>query len=453
MRRNRVRLIVALLSALALAGGLIGTVQAQQRHILIIEVKGIIDPISERFIARAIDRAEADGAELLVIKLDTPGGLLSSTREITQHLLEADVPTVVYVSPRGARAASAGTFITAAANFAVMAPGTNIGAASPVSGTGEDLPDTLKSKATNDAAAEIRSIAAARGRNEEKLEETVLLAVAFTAEEAVELRMVDFVAGDMEDLLAQLHGRETALHPPDGERVVLDTQGVDIRTMEPTLVERFLRFLADPNVSFLLLSLGSLGLLLELLSPGLIVPGVVGAIHIILSLVSLGSLPVNWAGVALILLAVGLTVLEFYVAGYGILGVGAIVSFALGGFFLFFHTGGPSPTAPSIAVSPWVLVSTVLALAGGGGWALYTIIQSRRGPPEPGMAELIGQTAEVTTDLSPRGTVHLQSELWTAVVEGDEHIGAGETVVVVRTDGIILTVARPPEGTQATGGA
>ena len=317
MRRNRVRLIVALLSALALAGGLIGTVQAQQRHILIIEVKGIIDPISERFIARAIDRAEADGAELLVIKLDTPGGLLSSTREITQHLLEADVPTVVYVSPRGARAASAGTFITAAANFAVMAPGTNIGAASPVSGTGEDLPDTLKSKATNDAAAEIRSIAAARGRNEEKLEETVLLAVAFTAEEAVELRMVDFVAGDMEDLLAQLHGRETALHPPDGERVVLDTQGVDIRTMEPTLVERFLRFLADPNVSFLLLSLGSLGLLLELLSPGLIVPGVVGAILIILSLVSLGSLPVNWAGVALILLAVGLTVLEFYVAGWG----------------------------------------------------------------------------------------------------------------------------------------
>ncbi|MCH7706379.1 MAG: nodulation protein NfeD [Chloroflexi bacterium] len=447
MRRNRLRLTVALLSALALAGGLMGTVHAQQRHILLIEVKGIIDPISERFITRAIGQAEADGAVLLVIKLDTPGGLLSSTREITQQLLEADVPTVVYVSPRGARAASAGTFITAAANFAVMAPGTNIGAASPVGSTGEDLPETLKSKVTSDAAAEIRSIAAARGRNQEKLEETVLLAAAFTAEEAVELDMVDFIAGDMDDLLAQLHGQQTSLHPPGGERVVMDTQGLAIRTMEPTLVERFLRFLADPNVSYLLLTLGSLGLLLELLNPGMVVPGVVGAILLILALVTLGSLPVNWAGVALILLAVGLTVLEFYVAGYGILGVGAIVSFALGGFLLFFHTGGPSPTEPSIGVSLWLLVPTVLALSGGGGWALYTIIQSRRGPPDPGIADLIGKTAEVATDLSPRGTVQLQSELWTAVAEGGRHIAAGEAVVVVKTDGIILTVARPPENT------
>ncbi len=449
MRRNRLRLIVALLSALALAGGLMGTAQAQQRHILLIDVKGVIDPISERFIARAIDRAEVDGAALLVIRLDTPGGLLSSTREITQHLLEADIPTVVYVSPRGARAASAGTFIAAAANFAVMAPGTNIGAASPVSNTGEDLPETLKSKITSDAAAEMRSIAAARGRNQEKLEETVLLAVAFTAEEAVELRMVDFIAGDIDDLLAQLHGLETVLHPPDGERVVLDTLEVNVHTIQPTLVERFLRFLADPNVSYLLLSLGSLGLLLELLNPGLVLPGVVGAILLILALVSLDSLPVNWAGVALVLLAVGLTVLEFYVAGYGVLGVGAIVSFALGGFLLFFHTGGPSPTEPSIGVSMWLLVPTVLALSGGGGWALYTIIQSRRGPPEPGVVGLIGMTAEVTTDLSPRGTVHLQNELWTAVVEGGEHIGAGETVVVVKTDGIVLTVARLPDSTQA----
>jgi membrane-bound serine protease (ClpP class) len=453
MRRNRLRIIVALLSALALAGGLLGTAQAQQRHLLLIEVNGIIDLISEQFISKAVDQAEAGGAALLVIKLDTPGGLLSSTREITQHLLEADVPTVVYVSPRGARAASAGTFIAAAANFAVMAPGTHIGAASPVGSAGEDLPDTLKSKATNDAAAEIRSIATARGRNQEKLEETVLLAVAFTAEEAVDFNMVDFIAGDMEDLLAPLHGQETSLHPPDGERVVMDTRGLATRTMEPTLVEWFLRFLADPNVSYLLLSLGSLGLLIELLNPGLVVPGVVGAILFILALVTLGSLPVNWAGVALILLAVGLTVLEFYVAGYGILGVGAIVSFALGGFLLFFHTGGLSPTEPSIGVSMWLLVPTILALSGGGGWALYTIVQSRRGPPEPGIADLVGETAEVASDLSPRGTVHLQSELWTAVVEEGEHIGAGETVVVVKTDGIILTVARPPENPQTAGHA
>ena len=453
MRNNRLRLIVALLSALAVAGGLLGISQAHGGAVALIEVNGIIDPVTERFIARAMEEAEQADATLLIIQLDTPGGLLSSTREITQHLLDADVPTVVYVSPRGARAASAGTFIAAAANFAVMAPSTNIGAASPVGSTGEDLPETLKSKVTNDAAAEIRSIAAARGRNQEKLEETVLLAVAFTAEEAVQLSMVDFIAGDLDDLLVQLHEQETVLHPPDGERVVLDTREVVVYTIHPTLVERFLRFLADPNVSYLLLSLGSLGLLIELLNPGLVVPGVVGIILLILALATLGSLPVNWAGVALVFLAVGLTVLEFYVAGYGILGVGAIISFALGGFLLFFHTGGPSPTEPSIGVSLWLLVPTILALSGGGGWALYTIIQSRRGPPEPGIANLVGETAEVATDLTPRGTVHLQSELWTAVVEGGEHIGAGETVVVVKTDGIILTVARPLESTQAAGDA
>ena len=452
MHNNRLRLIVALLSTLALAGGLLGISQAHGGAVALIEVSGIIDPVTERFIARAMEEVEQANVTLLIIQLDTPGGLLSSTREITQHLLEADVPTVVYVSPRGARAASAGTFISAAANFAVMAPGTNIGAASPVGSTGEELPETLKSKATNDAAAEMRSIAAARGRNQEKLEETVLLAVAFTAEEAVQLRMVDFIAGDLDDLLVQFHGRETVLHPPDGERVVLDTREVVVYTIQPTLVERFLRFLADPNVSYLLLSLGSLGLLIELLNPGLVVPGVVGTILLILALVTLGSLPVNWAGVALVLLAVGLTVLEFYVAGYGILGVGAIVSFALGGFLLFFHTGGPSPTEPSMGVSLWLLVPTILALS-GGGWALYTIIQSRRGPPEPGIANLVGEMAEVATDLTPRGTVHLQSELWTAVVEGGAHIGAGETVVVVKTDGIILTVSRPPESTQAAGEA
>jgi membrane-bound serine protease (ClpP class) len=447
MRRTHLRLIIVLLSALALAAGLLGISQAHGGAVVLIEVRGIIDPITQRFIARAVEEAEQADATLLIIQLDTPGGLLSSTREITQQLLEADVPSVVYVSPRGARAASAGTFIAAAANFAVMAPATNIGAASPVGSSGEDLPETLKSKITSDAAAEMRSIAAARGRNQEKLEETILLTVAFTAEEAVELRMVDFIADDIDDLLAQLHGRETVLHPPDGERVVLDTLEVNVHTIQPTLVERFLRFLADPNVSYLLLLLGSLGLLLELLNPGLVVPGVVGAIFLILALLSLGSLPVNWAGVALVLLAVGLTVLEFYVAGYGILGVGAIVSFALGGFLLFFHAGGPTPTEPSVSVSLWLLVPTVLALAGGGGWALYTIIQSRQGPPGPGIANLIGKTAEVASDLTPRGTVHLQSELWTAVVEESEHIGAGETVVVVKTDGIVLTVARPPKST------
>ena len=439
---------MVLLSAVAIAGGSLGVAQAQDRHILLLEVDGMISPVTEGFIARGVRRAEEDGSMPIVIQLDTPGGLLDSTRKITQHLLNADVPSVVFVAPRGARAASAGTFIAAAATFAVMAPGTNIGAASPVAGGGEDLPETLKSKATNDAAAEIRSIAALRGRNEEKLEATVLQALSFTAEEAVESNMVDFIAGDLVDLLAQLHGQEAEVRPPGGRQVVLDTQGVAVRTMEMSLVERFLRFLSDPNVSYMLLSLGSLGIFLELLNPGLVVPGVVGAILLVLAFVTIGNLPVNWAGVVLILMAVVLGLLEFYVAGWGILGAGAIVSLVLGGLLLFFHTGAPSPTMPRVGVSLWLLVTTVLVLGGGGAWVVSTMLRSRREQPEMGVAGLVGQMAEVATDLAPRGTVRLENQLWTAVARSCEHIGTGEKVEVVKVDGIILTVARPEERDQ-----
>ena len=443
MRRGTLRLLVTVLSVMAIAGGLLGVAQAQQGEVLLLEVDGMISPVTERFIARGVRRAEEEGSMLIIIQLDTPGGLLDSTRKITQHLLNADVPSVVFVAPRGARAASAGTFIAAAATFAVMAPGTNIGAASPVGGGGDDLPETLASKVTNDAAAEIRSIAALRGRNEEKLEATVLQALSFTAEEAVESNIVDIIAGDLDDLLAQLHGLEAEVRPPGGTTLVLDTQAVAVRTMEMSLVERFLRFLSDPNVSYMLLSLGSLGIFLELLNPGLVVPGVVGAILLILAFVTIGNLPVNWAGVVLILLAVVLGLLEFYVAGWGILGAGAIVSFVLGGLLLFFHTGAPSPTTPSIGVSLWVLVLTVLVLGGGGAWVVYTLIKSRQEQPELSAAGLVGQMAEVATDLAPRGTVRLENQLWTAVAQSSEHIGAGENVEVVKVDGIILTVARP----------
>ena len=439
------RLIVAL-SLLAMAGGLIGTVTAQDqgRHVLSIEVDGIITPVVERFIGRAVERGEERDAELVLIRLDTPGGLLSSTRKIVEHLLNAEVPTAVYVSPRGAFAASAGTFITAAANFAVMAPGTNIGAASPVGSGGQELEETIKDKVTNDAAALMRSIADERGRNGDKLEETVREATSYSAREAVELNIVDLIAADLTDLLAQLHGKEAVT--PAGV-VVLNTRDVEIEDFDMSLVERFLQFLSDPNVSFLLLSLGSLGIFVELLNPGLIVPGLVGAILLVLAFVTFGNLPVNWAGVVLILLAVALALLEYHVAGFGVLGVGAIVSFVLGSLLLFFHTGAPSPTMPRIAVSLWVLVPTVAVLGGSGAWALTVIIRSRRGEPELGVAGLVGQMAEVTSDLAPRGIVHLKNQLWTAVAQGTDHIAAGETVQVVKADGIILTVARP-DGSQ-----
>ncbi|MFC1935566.1 nodulation protein NfeD, partial [Chloroflexota bacterium] len=282
-------------------------------------------------------------------------------------------------------------------------------------------------------------------RNEEKLEATVLQALSFTAEEAAESGMVDFIAGDLDSLLTQIHGQVAVVQPPEGRRVVLDTQGVAVRTMELSLVERLLRFLSDPNISFMLLSLGSLGIFVELLHPGLVLPGVAGGILLVLAFITLGNLPVNWGGVVLILLAVVLGVLEFYVAGFGVLGVGAIVSLILGGLLLFFHTGAPSPTMPAVSVSLWVLVPTVLVLGGGGAWVVYTVIRSRRGPPDRGVVGLVGQMAEVATELTPRGTVRVENQLWTAVAEGSDHIGAGEKVEVVRVDGLILTVARPDE--------
>ena len=449
MRRGTLRLMMVLLSSMAIALGLTGVAQARQHHVTLLNVHGIINPVVERFIARGVEQAEGDGSALVVIQLDTPGGELDSTRKITQHLLNAQVPSVVFVAPRGARAASAGTFIAAAANFAVMAPGTNIGAASPVASGGEDLPPTLKSKAFADAAAEMRSIATLRGRNADKLEATVLQAQSFTAEEAVEYRMADFTAGDLDELLAKLDGQQAQLSPPGGSVVVLATQGTAVDVVEFSLVERFLRFISDPNISFLLLSLGGLGLLVELINPGLVAPGVVGAILLILAFLAFGNLPVNWAGVALILLAVVLALLEAYVSGFGVLGVGAIVSFILGSMLLFFHTGAPSPTMPRVGVSLWVLVPTVVVLAGGGGWVFWTIMKSRREQPGVYTPSILGATGYVVTELAPRGTVQVAGEEWTAISENRETIRAGQEIRVIRTSGNTLTVVPldvTPEG-------
>ena len=249
----------ALLLLLGLAGPAIGRIHAQGPvgpEALVITVDGVINPVKDRYIERAIDEAVAGGAELLVVRLDTPGGLLNSTRDIVERLLASPVPTAVYVSPAGARAGSAGTFITAAANFAVMAPGSNIGAATPVSSTGQDLDETLASKVENDAAALIRSIAQERGRNAELLEATVREAASYTAQEAVDGNVVDFIADDMDSLLSQLDG--LTAQTPAGP-VTMETMGLVTRDLEKNLLENLLEFLADPNVSFLLLTIGGLG--------------------------------------------------------------------------------------------------------------------------------------------------------------------------------------------------
>ena len=418
--------------------GLLGPAlaQAQAPHILLLNVDGIINPVKERLIARTIRRAEEDGTTLVVIELDTPGGLLSSTRSIVEELLEARVPVAVYVSPRGARAGSAGTFITAAANFAVMAPGTNIGAATPIAAGGEDLGETLASKVENDAAALIRSIAQERGRNQEKLEDTVRMAASYSAREAVEFDVVDFIAEDLDELLSRVHGMEAIT--ASGPRV-LDTRDLERRRVNKNLLENFLELISDPNISFILLTVGGLGIVIELFNPGLIAPGVVGVICLLLAFLALGNLPVNWAGVAFILVAVVLAVLEATVAGFGILGVGAVVSFVIGGLILF---GGTSPTMPSLGVNRWLLGTSAAVFAFTALYVGRTIYQSRRAAREPTTSALVGADGIVTGELAPRGVIRVESETWTAVSEDGNVIGVGERVKVSKVDGLIVTVSR-----------
>ena len=433
------RSAILCLSLLALAGGLTGVSMGQGDHALLVEIDAAINSVTAGYLDRAMEKAAEDEAELIIVQLDTPGGLLDSTRDMVSDLLDSKVPTVVYVAPAGARAASAGTFIAAAAHFAVMAPATNIGAASPVSSDGEELPDTIKSKVTEDAAALMRDIATERGRNVEKLEETVLNAVAYTSEEAVDLNVVDFVADNLEDLLNELDGRvaETPFGP-----VTLSTEGLDIRRLEMTLVEKFLLILSNPNISFLLVTIGGLAVMIELFNFGMIVPGLIGVTCLLLAFVALGNLPVNWAGVAFILLALVLLGLEAMAAGIGVLGVGAVVSFVIGGLLLFHSFGPTSPTLPDVRVNIWLILGTTVLLLGGGGWFVMTMVKSRQ-TDNPSTADaVVGEVGMVTSDLAPIGMVQLPSGLWSAIAGNEEVIMAGERVRVVSMEGLTVSVQR-----------
>ena len=441
------RLILLAFFAAFVALGLLGLALPQQQssHGLIVRVDGVINPVKERLINRTLQKAQAEKSALVIFELDTPGGLLDSTRKIVAVLLDSDIPTVVYVSPSGAHAGSAGTFIAAAAHFAVMAPGTNIGAATPVSGSGRDLPETLANKVTNDAASFIRSIAQERGRNPDKLEETVRTAASFTAQEAVDFNIVDFIARDLDDLLSQLHQRP--LPGAQDDSISINTEDLQLRRLEMTPLENFLEFISNPNVSFILLTIGGLGIMIELFNPGLLVPGVIGIISLLLAFLALGNLPVNWVAVAFVLLAVVLTLLEFYVAGFGVLGIGAIVSFVVGGFLLFSQWGDKSPTLPQISVNPWLLGGLGVLFALPVCYALWEAYQSRRKQPEthdPSL-DMVGRPGLVTRDLAPRGVVQVDNYTWTAVSEDGTVIPVGSQVTVTRADGLILTCSRFPQ--------
>ena len=413
--------------------------QSAPATVLLITVNRTIDHVTQGFIADAVKKAEQEHDALLVIQLDTPGGALDATRKIVQHLLAADVPVAVYVAPKGARAASAGTFILAAANFAVMAPGTNIGAASPVSSTGKDIGGILQEKVTNDAAALMRSIARERGRNGDKLEVTVRNAVSFSASEAVDAHVVDFLAKDTADLLAQLNGRtaQTAAGP-----VIMNVASPSTRILKMTLRERFVAFVATPELVSILYTVGMLAIFIELFHPGLVAPAVIGALCLVLAFLGLGSLPFNWAGLVLLGLAAAFVIVELH-TGSGLVGVGAVLAFVIGALLLFSVDIPRLPGEPVRQVSLWLIgilagLFALVTLVVGGA-----VIKTRRLQSPKASALLIGKTGFATSDLAPKGTVQIASELWTATADDATPIRAGDPVSVVGLEGLMLKVRKP----------
>jgi membrane-bound serine protease (ClpP class) len=386
-----------------------------------------------RFIDRAIDNATDEEANAVVIELDTPGGLSSSMDDIVKDILSADVPIIVYVSPPGGSAASAGTFITLAGHVAAMAPATSIGAATPIGAGGEDLDDTLANKAINDAAERIRDIAILRGRNADWAESAVREAASLGATEAADLNVVDLVAPTLPALLEAVDGRELQLG--SGQSVALRTAVAPLVRVERSLSERFLDIIADPNIAFLLLSLGALALLYELASPGAIFPGVFGVIALILGFFALSVVPFNWAGAALILVAFTLFFLELFIASHGLLALGGIVSLLLGGILL--TSGNP----PEFQVNRWLIYGVAAAAGAYSLFVVMSIVRARRLAPATGVQTLVGQHARTRSSLNPDGMVLVEGELWRATSEGGP-ISEGEEVVIVAVDGLKLRVRK-----------
>ncbi|PYN79017.1 MAG: serine protease [Candidatus Rokuibacteriota bacterium] len=419
------------LVALATIIGLTGLAWAAPAPVATIEIEGVISPVTLRLVGLAIDRAQAERAQALVIQLDTPGGLERSMRAIVQRMMNAELPVIVFVAPTGARAASAGVFITMAAHVAAMAPATNIGAASPVAlGGGADK--TMMKKVENDAAAFIRTVALERGRNADWAEKAVRQAVAITEREAVKLKVIDLVADSIPDLLEKVDSRTVKL--PKGA-VTLATKGAPVRPIEIGFRDRFLNIITDPNVAYVLMMLGMLGLFFELSNPGVILPGVIGGISLILAFFAFQSLPINYAGLLLILFGIVLLVAEIKIVSHGVLAIGGIISMALGSLMLF-----DSPEV-GFRVSWWVIAPTVGATAGLFLFVVTAGVRALGRPPATGAEGLIGKTATVRERLAPEGQVMISGEIWRAVVQG-EPLEPGAQVRIVEVDGLTLKVAK-----------
>lgn len=432
--------ICALMLALGLVvpGAGISSAEEEKASSLLVyrlDVDGTINPAVADYLVKGVEKAVQDGAQCVIITMDTPGGVLTTTKVIIKEMMNAKIPVVVYVAPSGSSATSAGALITMGADIAAMAPATNIGAAHPVGGGGEDIRGTMSEKVINDLTAYMRSVVAKKGRNADWAEKAIKDSVSVTAEEALKINVIDILAPTFADLLKELDGREVI---KDGKTYALHTKGARVEKVATGLRFKILDVVANPNVVYILGMLGIVGIMMELYNPGLIFPGVLGGLCLLLTLFASQVLPINYVGVLLIIFSVVLFILELKVPSFGLLTMGAIVSLTLGSVMLF-ESG-----ETAMRVSWSVIIPTVAAVSAFFAFAMGLAVKAYRSKPRTGGQGLVGEVGYAISDLTTEGKVAIHGELWNA--RADSHIPKGERVRVTRVENLWLRVTRDMGG-------
>jgi len=434
MLRIGLKLFFLALLVLSVAAGVGGSLSAAASSITVevLTVDGIIVPVIADYIDRGISQAEENGATVCIIELNTPGGLLDSTERIVQSIMNADVPIVVYVSPKAAWAASAGTFITLSAHIAAMTPGTTIGAAHPVAGGGEEIPEDQMKKIVEFSAKWMRTIAEDRGRNMEEAELAVTESKSFTDVDALGYNLIDLRADNLESLISQINGWKVTL--ASGQEIIIDTTDYVPTRNEMNTVEKFLQTISDPNIAYILFTLATIGLITEISNPGMVFPGVAGGISLFLAFYSLGVLDAYWGGIALILLAMGLFIAEYFTTSFGLLTAGGIISLVIGSLILFSHS-------PGIEINRGLIAGITAGVTAFAIFVVGAIVRGQRRRKATGAEGMIGKIAIAKTPLDPTGTALAQGELWTAVSEGGR-VAPGEEVIISRVAELKLWVTK-----------
>jgi len=433
MRRTWLNIFFIALFMIPLVGSLgSGVISAFNPRIEVLHVEGAILPVVADYIDRGISQAEDEDAAVCIIELNTPGGLLDSTERIVQKIMNADVPVVVYVSPKGAWAASAGTFITLSAHIAAMTPGSTIGAAHPVAAGGQEIPEDQMKKITEFAAKWMKTIAEERGRNMEEAELAVTESKSFTDVDALKCNLIDLRADNLKSLISQIDGWKVIL--ANGKEVTINTTGYAIARNEMNTIEKFLQTISNPNVAYILFTLATIGLITEISNPGMVFPGVFGGISLFLAFYSLGVLDAYWGGVALILLAMGLFIAEYFTTSFGLLTAGGVISLVMGSLILFSHS-------PGVEVNRGLIAGVTTATSAFCIFVIGAIIRGQRRRKATGAEGMIGRIAIAKTPLDPTGTVLSEGELWTAIAEGDK-IAPGEEVIISKVEALKLWVTR-----------